>query len=70
MICVEKIRFYQVEGMRRQKQFSWKYIGKNVSPDEKIGSARPVCCWGNIGELVKVNAIIDFLGSLMNLVVY
>ena len=55
MICVEKIRFYQVEGMRRQKQFSWKYIGKNVSPDEKIGSARPVYCWGNVGELVKVN---------------
>ena len=25
-------------------------MGKNVSPDEAIGSVGPVCFWGNIGE--------------------
>ena len=44
------IRFYQAEGMRHKEQFTWSYIGKNVSPDKAIGSARPACCWGNIGE--------------------
>ena len=32
------------------KELTWKYMRKNVSPNEVIGGVGPVCCWGNIGK--------------------